>query len=185
MCGHVRSCIKLPLWHLTQDSYLSHAICWARNYGVGSLIPVLGYVAYQCESSHSSQTVLTELFRDEGHTAHVCEDKLCPISCQLCSRLCIGDHLHGLSANENHLCGYARFFISPTTLFTWTSSEEHSCSALCSADGICQIDTTPMSIEATFIGRHENFQYTKVSACLSMRLLRFLQGILVYSECVI
>jgi hypothetical protein len=46
-------------------------------------------------------------------------------------------------------------------------SQEHSCSALCSADGICQIDTTPQSIEATFTGRHETFQYTKVSVSLS------------------
>ncbi|KAI0250888.1 hypothetical protein BJV78DRAFT_1154831 [Lactifluus subvellereus] len=35
--------------------------------------------------------------------------------------------------------------------------QEHSCSALCSAPGICQIDTTPQSIEATFTGRHETF----------------------------
>ena len=41
--------------------------------------------------------------------------------------------------------------------------QEHSCSALCSAPGICQIDTTPQSIEATFTGRHETFQYTKVT----------------------
>ena len=42
------------------------------------------------------------------------------------------------------------------------SRQEHSCDDLCSAPGICQIDTTPQSIEATFIGRHETFQYTKV-----------------------
>ncbi|KAN0134237.1 hypothetical protein V8E53_008009, partial [Lactarius tabidus] len=83
---------------------------------------------------------------DEDHTVHACKNRLCPISCQLCKRLCSGNHLHGLSAGENHLCG-----------------QEHSCSALCSADGICQIDTTPLSVEATFSGRHEMFQYTKVS----------------------
>ncbi|KAH9029425.1 hypothetical protein EDB85DRAFT_1867188 [Lactarius pseudohatsudake] len=83
----------------------------------------------------------------EEHTIHACEHRLCPISCQLCKRLCSGDHLHGLSRDENHICG-----------------QEHSCSALCSAAGICQIDTTPQSIEATFTGRHETFQYTKVSA---------------------
>jgi hypothetical protein len=43
--------------------------------------------------------------------------------------------------------------------------EEHSCSILCTADGICEIETAPQSIEATFTGRHETFQYTKV-ACL-------------------
>jgi hypothetical protein len=48
----------------------------------------------------------------------------------------------------------------PTNYIT---SETHPCTALCSATGICQIDTTPMSVEATFTGRHEAFQYTKVS----------------------
>ena len=52
------------------------------------------------------------------------------------------------------------------TLFILLSSQEHSCDSLCSASGICQIDTTPQSIEATFTGRHETFQYTKV--CLSL-----------------
>jgi hypothetical protein len=42
------------------------------------------------------------------------------------------------------------------------SREAHACSALCSDNGICQIDTAPQSIEATFTGRHETFQYTKV-----------------------
>ena len=41
-------------------------------------------------------------------------------------------------------------------------SEEHPCTALCSADGICEIETAPQAIEATFTGRHETFQYTKV-----------------------
>ena len=44
-----------------------------------------------------------------------------------------------------------------------TTSEAHSCSAFCSAQGICQIDTAPLSVEATFTGRHETFQFTKVS----------------------
>ena len=44
---------------------------------------------------------------------------------------------------------------------TWR--EIHSCPSLCSANGICEIDTAPQSIEATFTGRHETFQYTKVN----------------------
>jgi hypothetical protein len=32
----------------------------------------------------------------------------------------------------------------------------------CEMLGICHVDTTPHSIESTFIGRHERFQYTKV-----------------------
>jgi hypothetical protein len=48
----------------------------------------------------------------------------------------------------------------PTNSIT---SEAHSCPAFCSAPGTCQIDTAPMSVEATFTGRHDTFQYTKVS----------------------
>ena len=40
--------------------------------------------------------------------------------------------------------------------------EAHPCSALCSDNGICHIETAPQSIEATFTGRYETFQYTKV-----------------------
>lgn len=87
---------------------------------------------------------------NEEHTAHLCEDRLCPISCRLCKRLCSGAHLHGLSASENHLCG-----------------QGHPCSALCSADRICQIDTTPLPIEATFTGRQEMVHHTKTAMRLS------------------
>ena len=40
--------------------------------------------------------------------------------------------------------------------------ETHTCLAQCSARGICQIDVVPQSILATFTGRHDTFQYTKV-----------------------
>ncbi|GBE82556.1 hypothetical protein SCP_0409400 [Sparassis crispa] len=81
------------------------------------------------------------------HDQHVCDARMCPVACQLCKRLCANtDHLHGLQHGAIHLCG-----------------QEHSCTALCKAPGICQIDTTPQSIEATFTGRHETFQYTKYS----------------------
>ena len=43
-----------------------------------------------------------------------------------------------------------------------TNSAEHTCRALCQSEGICKIETTPESISATFTGRHETFQYTKV-----------------------
>ena len=152
---------------------------------MGNILRAPGHVAFQCKSSHSPQTVLTRLFRNEVHTVHACEIRLCPISCQLCKRLCSGNHLHGLSSGVNHLCGCAHSFLPSTILFTWTSSEEHSCKALCSAEGICQIDTTPQSMEVTFTGRHEMFRYTKVSACLSKLLHRYWKWDPVYSECVI
>ncbi|KAJ7583113.1 hypothetical protein C8J56DRAFT_202132 [Mycena floridula] len=81
------------------------------------------------------------------HTEHGCDNGQCPIPCSMCKRLCSHpDHFHGLEAGCVHLCG-----------------QEHSCSALCEAAGICEIDTAPQSIEATFTGRHETFQYTKYS----------------------
>ncbi|KAN0134233.1 hypothetical protein V8E53_008005, partial [Lactarius tabidus] len=90
---------------------------------------------------------------NEEHTVHACEDNLCPIPCQLCERLCSRDHLHGLSPSENHLCG-----------------QEHSCNASCNASGICQIDTTPQSIKATFAGRYKTFRYTKVMRHLALHI---------------
>jgi len=83
---------------------------------------------------------------DQPHDVHSCDMRLCPVTCDLCRRLCTQPHLHGLETGSFHLCG-----------------EAHPCSALCSASGICQIDTTPLSVEATFTGRHETFQYTKYS----------------------
>ncbi|KAI0302897.1 hypothetical protein B0F90DRAFT_1935607 [Multifurca ochricompacta] len=83
---------------------------------------------------------------DQDHETHSCDTRLCPATCDLCKRLCVQPHLHGLAPDMHHLCG-----------------EAHACSALCSAPGICQIDTAPQSIEATFTGKHETFQYTKYS----------------------
>ncbi|KAI5994326.1 hypothetical protein EDD15DRAFT_2432753 [Pisolithus albus] len=84
---------------------------------------------------------------DVDHTRHECETRLCSITCQLCKRLCSNqDHMHGLEEGAVHLCG-----------------QEHPCTAMCSAEGICEIETAPHSIEATFTGRHETFQYTKYS----------------------
>ncbi|KAJ6519114.1 hypothetical protein C8R45DRAFT_851769, partial [Mycena sanguinolenta] len=84
---------------------------------------------------------------DEAHTQHVCDTSACPLSCELCKRLCSDtDHLHGLQAGAVHLCG-----------------QTHNCRASCQQPGICEIATAPQSIEATFTGRHETFQYTKYS----------------------
>ncbi|KAB5590852.1 hypothetical protein CTheo_5695 [Ceratobasidium theobromae] len=54
------------------------------------------------------------------------------------------DHFHGLEADAVHLCG-----------------QEHACTNLCAADGICRVDTEPYAVEEQFSGRHETFQYTK------------------------
>lgn len=55
------------------------------------------------------------------------------------------------------------------TRSNYENREAHRCQALCGA-GICEIDTQPQSIEATFTGRHETFQYTKVRGLLSTQL---------------
>ncbi|KAI0058500.1 hypothetical protein BV25DRAFT_1964893 [Artomyces pyxidatus] len=89
----------------------------------------------------------------QPHTEHACDSRLCPVSCQLCKRLCTRGHLHGRTASEAHLCG-----------------EEHTCTQNCSAKGACEINTLPQSIEATFTGRHETFQYTKVVVVRDERL---------------
>ncbi|KAH9965565.1 hypothetical protein BGW80DRAFT_1345251 [Lactifluus volemus] len=81
---------------------------------------------------------------EQDHESHSCDTRLCPRTCELCQRLCGQPHLHGLTPGTHHLCG-----------------EAHPCSALCSAQGTCQINTAPHSVEATFTGRHETFQYTK------------------------
>ncbi|KAH7884451.1 hypothetical protein F5I97DRAFT_1937890 [Phlebopus sp. FC_14] len=86
---------------------------------------------------------------DVSHVHHQCDARLCPIACQLCKRLCANhDHMHGLESGAVHLCG-----------------QEHLCTAACAASGICEIETAPQSIEATFTGKHETFQYTKRLKC--------------------
>ncbi|KAF8419128.1 hypothetical protein L210DRAFT_3510849 [Boletus edulis BED1] len=75
---------------------------------------------------------------DTDHVLHQCDARFCSIQYQ--------DHMHGLDSGEIHLCG-----------------QEHLCTAICAAPGICEIETVPHSIEATFTGRNKTFQYTKFS----------------------
>jgi hypothetical protein len=102
---------------------------------------------------------------DKPHDAHSCDMRLCPATCDLCRRLCVQPHLHGLTTGSSHICGSVLTPIKVLfKLRVRTNREIHPCSALCSAQGICQIDTAPLSIEATFTGKHETFQYTKVTS---------------------
>src|SRR5271154_5856375 len=57
-------------------------------------------------SSYYIMAVLTDkLSSDETHEYHTCNTRMCPVSCQLCTRLCSNlDHLHGLEEGEQHLC---------------------------------------------------------------------------------
>lgn len=58
------------------------------------------------------------------------------------------------------VCIFARLL--PCLFMRPVCSQEHRCQAVCTATGICEIETQPQSIQATFTGRHESFQYTKV-----------------------
>ncbi|KAF8840154.1 hypothetical protein BDN67DRAFT_684784 [Paxillus ammoniavirescens] len=99
------------------------------------------------DGEHYSCPAKCHIASDIEHDQHRCDTRLCPVTCQLCKRLCSKtDHMHGLQPGATHLCG-----------------QPHSCEAVCSAGGICEIETAPHSIEATFTGKHETFQYTKFS----------------------
>jgi hypothetical protein len=60
------------------------------------------YVSHM--SPPAENPVITPV-RNEEHVEHACERRKCVVSCQLCKRLCSGDHLHGLVPNQSHLCG--------------------------------------------------------------------------------
>jgi len=53
-----------------------------------------------------NNTMHTQLqISDEEHDKHTCDNRMCPMQCQLCKRLCSNaDHLHGLKKGELHLC---------------------------------------------------------------------------------
>ncbi|KAF8488922.1 hypothetical protein F5888DRAFT_1622603, partial [Russula emetica] len=140
--GCVNECVKAI-------AHEGEHVCSAPVHMCGQPCDLIGLRLPNGKSFTCSGTcrVPIDLLRNEEHVVHACEHRLCPVSCQLCKRLCSGDHLHGLDPDQYHLC-----------------RQEHSCSTLCSAPGICQVDTTPQSIKATFTGRHETFQPTKVSA---------------------
>ncbi|KAH9039441.1 hypothetical protein EDB83DRAFT_1717346 [Lactarius deliciosus] len=79
----------------------------------------------------------------EEHEDHECDDEACPAVCQLCNRMCIGGHIHGLNPRENHLCG-----------------NQHPCGSECSG-GICLIQAKPEAINPTSADKHVAPLYTK------------------------
>ncbi|KAI6035786.1 hypothetical protein EDC04DRAFT_2604872 [Pisolithus marmoratus] len=74
----------------------------------------------------------------------------------------ITDHMHGLEEGAIHLCGWV---VRSAVLTGSNHDTVRNIFVLsdCSVPGICEIETAPYSIEATFTGRHETFQYTKVT----------------------
>ncbi|KAI6097344.1 hypothetical protein EDD16DRAFT_604216 [Pisolithus croceorrhizus] len=137
--GCVHACTKV-IGH--DDDHL----CAASVHACGKASPPLCLSGFKlADGSDYSCPGFCRIPSDVDHFRHECEARLCSVTCQLCKRLCSDqDHMHGLEDGAVHLCG-----------------QEHLCAAMCSAQGICEIETAPHSIEATFTGRHETFQYTK------------------------
>ncbi|KAK0446846.1 hypothetical protein EV421DRAFT_1707226 [Armillaria borealis] len=131
--------------------HLDDHMCSARNHACGQPCQLENVRANNEQSfSCKGKCVIPS---SEDHEIHVCDNRMCPIPCELCKRLCSdANHLHGLDVQAIHLCG-----------------QEHPCPAVCAAHGSCEIDTAPQSIKATFTGRHETFEYTK-SIAVAKRL---------------
>ncbi|KAH8986573.1 hypothetical protein EDB86DRAFT_2954862 [Lactarius hatsudake] len=104
-------------------------------------IVLVGRKAFSCHESCSIPS-------DQEHESHSCGARHCPATCELCKRLCGQPHLHGLIPGTHQ----------------HQENISHLCPALCAAPGICHINTSPQSIEATFTGKHETFRYTRVIA---------------------
>ncbi|PPQ72320.1 hypothetical protein CVT26_007277 [Gymnopilus dilepis] len=116
-----------------------------------------------------------------GHGGkHVCivEDHLCGEPCTLKDKAgCLGEctqvrmtcaqgkqRTHDQVILLTRLRGIKLAIIDALLVYTIVERESHSCHAYCSpTNGICEIDTMPQSIEATFTGQHSTFQYTKYS----------------------
>ena len=107
--------------------------------------------------------VIQSILSDVEHKSHQCDAQYCPIPCQLCKRLCSSpNHLHALEEGTIHLCGYVIRGVLTTAKRDTFCRKPHTCTQRCTAPGVCEIDMAPESIEETFRGRHECFQYTKV-----------------------
>ncbi|EKM59289.1 uncharacterized protein PHACADRAFT_87023 [Phanerochaete carnosa HHB-10118-sp] len=95
-----------------------------------------------------------------GHSGqHICDITLhlCGQPCRLWNLL---DHVS--TYRSNRLSTTPKTSTYAQRLLTNATCQEHNCTALCQSAGICRIETAPQSVEATFTGRHETFQYTKV-----------------------
>ena len=86
---------------------LSHVLSKIRCYQVGRC--TLAKKGAACPG-----TLVPKRFRsstnlcfcsDKPHDAHSCDMRLCPVTCDLCRRLCVQPHLHGLTTGSSHLCG--------------------------------------------------------------------------------
>ncbi|KAI0253465.1 hypothetical protein BJV78DRAFT_1153081 [Lactifluus subvellereus] len=117
---------------------------------LGSICCLEGEVAYMTARKLADPTApLRHEFTYLQVAGHVDDEHMCSALVHMCGELCALQGMklpHGKIYSCQGGCSIPRNVLFPT---------------VAPASGICQIDTTPLSIEATFTGRHETFPYTK------------------------
>lgn len=90
-------------------------ICSARKHACGKPCALVvdlpnKVVQYTCQGACGYPS-------DEPHEVHICDDRMCPMTCELCKRLrgC-ADHLHAMVESSIHLCGATPL---PSTVHCW------------------------------------------------------------------
>jgi len=62
------------------------------------------------------------------HDEHICGNRMCPMKCELCNRMCSSDdHLHPFQQDAVHLCGYLFSFSNPIQKCLTSLSKGGSC----------------------------------------------------------
>ncbi|EED81269.1 predicted protein [Postia placenta Mad-698-R] len=88
---------------------------------------------------------------------------ICHITAHLCGKPCelrvtnLTTDIYVIRDNARSSVNYANGCVPMGTIYTPCKGRR----CICVAPGLCYIETTPQSVEATFTGRHETFQYTK------------------------
>ncbi|KAF9231332.1 hypothetical protein BU15DRAFT_68422 [Melanogaster broomeanus] len=106
---------------------------------------------------------------------HPDEEHLCAAPMHACGKPCDLSDVKLVDGSQYSCPGTCRI-----------ARQEHLCTALCSAPGICEIETAPQSIEATFTGRNETFRYTKVRSFILAvdSTLMFIDAVAKRSKCI-
>ena len=163
----------------------SHVICLTSNWSMGVYILVLGRAVFQGRSLSSiSNLILTRSWTFEATSIipsinvipdFVLSSVICANACVQIKTTCMVLTLgRSISAGA---CDGEMTISDPNV----NHRQEHLCTAVCAAPGICEIETAPHSIEATFTGKNETFQYTKVR-CLASSVRSGIDPLAVFSR---
>ncbi|KIM26074.1 hypothetical protein M408DRAFT_199760 [Serendipita vermifera MAFF 305830] len=130
------NCMK-PINHLDGEH-----VCDARKHTCGQICALASL--HLDELGTGACRGKCDIDHNQPHEQHQCERSGCPLQCALCGRMCGSlDHLHGLQHGSVHLCG-----------------DEHRCDQKCEMPGVCEVKSQPLSVEETYNGQLETFQYT-------------------------